>query len=143
MKWLDARDLRVIHANLIAEHGGLASAARKGALDAALLATQAAFASMPGLDTTAIAANYAWTFARSQVFADGNLRLALAASFLFLAINGKRVTADPCDAVSLIRDAQKGAVSFAEFSGWFDRNVAPLPRASTAADEAQNARRHS
>lgn len=126
MNWLDARDMRAIHANLIAEHGGLDSSARKGALAEALLAPQTALASTPNMSDAAIAAIYAWTFARNQVFADGNLRLALAASFLFLAINGKQVEADPCEVVSLIREAQRGAVSFAEFSGWFEGLCTPL-----------------
>ena len=124
MRWLEARDIRVIHANLIAEHGGLASPARKGALDQALLAPQSALAESPELRLPVLAAIYAWTFARSQVFADGNLRLALAVSFLFLAVNGKHVTADPCEAVSLVGEAQRGSVSFAEFSGWFERSIA-------------------
>lgn len=133
MNWLDARDIRVIHANLIAEHGGLASSARRGALEDALRAPKMALANTPGLDTAAVAATYAWTFARSQVFDDGNLRLALAASFLFLAINDKWVKADPCEAVSLIREAQRGSVSIGEFTNWFGDHVAanagtpPLP----------------
>ena len=132
MNWLDARDIRAIHANLLAEHGGLASSERKGTLNDALRAPQAALTETPGLQATTIAAVYAWTFARGQVFADGNLRLALAASFLFLAVNGRTVTADPCEFVSLVREAQRGSVSFAEFSGWFDQHCAPARPARSA-----------
>ena len=136
MNWLDARDIRVIHANLIAEHGGLTSHARTGALGYALQAPQTALAENPILDTAAIAATYAWTFARSQVFADGNLRLALAASLVFLANNGIHMTANPCEVVSIIREAQRGSVTFAEFSGWFEQHSSPPPLASKAPTRA-------
>ena len=127
MIWLDARDIRTLHTSLVAEHGGLPSEARRGALESALAAAREAREANPGLSLAAIAAIYAWTFARNQVFADGNLRLALAAALLFLGINGRQLDADQCEVVSLIRELQRGQLSLTAFENWLTEKVAARP----------------
>jgi death-on-curing protein len=127
MIWLEERDIRTLHTSLVAEHGGLPSEARRGALESALAAAPEARKANPDMSLAAIAAIYAWTFARNQVFADGNLRLALAAALLFLGVNGQQFDADQYEVVSLIRELQRGQLSLTAFETWLTEKVAAGP----------------
>ncbi|MDE0212852.1 MAG: hypothetical protein OXN22_02105 [Deltaproteobacteria bacterium] len=62
---------------------------------------------------------------------DGNERVAFAATYTFLAINGARLTADPEEAYAFISALyESGRFRFDELAAWLRRHVGRPPQAS-------------
>lgn len=82
-------DVRKIHIEVIASYGGLAGVRDEGLLESAIAAPQAtAFGSSPFADLIEVAAAYLFYLCRNHPFNDGNKRVAMAASIVFLRLNG-------------------------------------------------------
>ena len=85
-RWLSLDVLQAVHAEQLAEHGGLAGLRDAKALESALArAEQLAHYGSP--DGAELAAAYGFGIARYHPFSDGNKRTALAACLVFLQIN--------------------------------------------------------
>lgn len=130
-RWIPAAAIRAIHAELIAEHGGLPGPVDEALLDAALNRPRHLYAyedpSLPRL-----AAAYAFAFTGNHPFKDGNKRVALAAIDVFLRLNGRRLTAAESLAAAVIERLAAGQVSEAMLADWIaahSRSLeAPYPR---------------
>jgi len=106
-----------IHDRQIAEHGGLGGVRDAGAVESAL-ARPPQLAAYGDPDISALAAAYAFGFARNQGFSDGNKRAAWIVARLFLANNGRQLAFDKADAVQLVESLAAGRVSEEEMAAW-------------------------
>jgi len=125
--WLSERTARYIHAELMAEHGGLLGPSREGALEGALAGPQARYRYAPeSASLEQLAAAYGYGLARGHCFADGNKRLCLAVIDVFLQLNGRELTAGEADAVVTIRAVAAGEMSEEALAEWIRANSGPL-----------------
>jgi death-on-curing protein len=86
---LTTADVQDIHAQVIAAFGGLKGVRDHGLLESAISAPQAtAFGASPFADLIEVAAAYLFYLCRNHPFHDGNKRVAMAASIVFLRLNG-------------------------------------------------------
>ena len=114
-----------MHAELLAEHGGLAGVRDPGALEASMDRPRNRHA-YGGRALASLAAAYAYAFARNHPFNDGNKRMALATLDVFLRLNGQQLTAPEVEAVVAIRDLAAGELAEEQLADWISRNSSPL-----------------
>jgi len=123
--WLDAREVRAIHLELLAEHGGLSGVRDEGLLESALARPQNLIAyGSPSLSE--LAAAYGFGLAKNHPFVDGNKRTALAAMAVFLDVNGYELVAPQTDAVTTILRLAAGELSEAQLASWIAANIRPF-----------------
>lgn len=95
MKWeFPTRQVvEALHAEQLRRHGGASGIRDENALESALhRAVNKAAYGQP--EVFELAAAYAFGLARNHPFVDGNKRTAIVTAMLFLALNGRRMTAD-------------------------------------------------
>ncbi|MCU0786507.1 MAG: type II toxin-antitoxin system death-on-curing family toxin [Verrucomicrobia bacterium] len=122
--WLESREIRFFHQQLIEEHGGLHGLRDEGALDSTLARPRHLLAYHPDSTIHKLAATYGFDFARNHVFVDGNKRIALAAVNVFLQINGANLAADEAEAVIIINEVAGGAMKENDFADWISARSA-------------------
>lgn len=126
--WVTERDARLVHAELMAEHGGLQGPSREGTLEAALARPRNLFDyADPPPTLERLAAAYGFALARGHCFPDGNKRLALAIMDVFLQLNGHELTATEADAVLTVRALAAGEIDEEALAAWITENSDPLP----------------
>lgn len=123
--WLDAREVRAIHLELLAEHGGLSGIRDEGLLESALARPQNLLAyGSPSLSE--LAAAYGFGLAKNHPFLDGNKRTALAAVAVFLDVNGYELAAPQAEAVTTVLRLAAGELSEAQLAAWITANIQPF-----------------
>ena len=131
LTWSSATIVRALHAELLAEHGGLPGAPGIGVLERALarphdlLAAEEIPRSLP-----ALAAAYAFALVRAHCFPCGHKRLALAVIDVFLQLNGHELTAGEAEAVWAMRELAAGDLSEPELADWIEAHCQRLPSPS-------------
>ena len=120
--WLDFRDALAIHSRLLAEHGGAAGVRDQGLLESALARPRQVYAYGEGPDLAALAAAYTLGILRNHPFVDGNKRVALVLTELFLALNGTDLLADDVACVTHTLQLADGALTEAAFAEWLRMN---------------------
>jgi death-on-curing protein len=117
-RWIDKPALILLHAETLAEHGGLEGLRNEGLLDSALARPLHLlhYEEMP--DFARLAAAYGVGIARNHPFADGNKRAAFLAVGLFLALNGYRLIADKVDATTVMLSVAAGEMAEDDFAAW-------------------------
>ena len=73
-----------------------------------------------------LAASYGFGLAKNHCFPDGNKRLALISTDVFLQINGYELVADEADAVAVIRELASREISEQILANWIEDNAAPF-----------------
>ncbi len=126
-RWIPEGTIRAVHAELLAEHGGLPGPPDEHRLQATLARPQQLLAyGNPTPSIFELAAAYGFGFARNHCFLDGNKRVALAATDIFLQINGHELTAPEPEAVMIILEVAEGGLSQEELAQWIAINSAPF-----------------
>lgn len=121
-RWLNKRALLLLHGESLAEHGGAAGMRDEGLLDSALArAPNRAAYGEP--DVAELAATYAHGIARNHPFVDGNKRAAFLAVGVFLALNGRRLTASQVEATVAVLSLAAGELDEAGFAEWLRTNI--------------------
>jgi len=69
-------------------------------------------------DICALAAAYAAGLIRNHPFVDGNKRIAFMTAYVFLARNGRRLTAGEANATSIMMGLAAGQIDEASFAAW-------------------------
>lgn len=77
-------------------------------------------------DAAALAASYGYGLARNHPFVDGNKRTAFVAVELFLALNGRELTANDVACVLTMLDVAAGQISESDFADWLRQNTTPV-----------------
>ena len=121
-RWLAADELVAIHAELIAEFGGVPGLRDRGLVESAA-ARPKHLASYGEPTVFELAAVYAFGLARNHAFVDGNKRIALVAAFTFLELNGWEVSAEEPGAVLVFLDLAAGEVDEKDLALWLERNA--------------------
>lgn len=124
-KWVERRALVLLHGEALAEHGGLPGLRDDGALDASLARPRHLHAYEPDSDLARLAAAYGFGIVRNHPFNDGNKRSGFLAVGLFLARNGRELTADPVEAIAVILRLAEGKMTELELASWIRQNMRP------------------
>lgn len=122
-RWVDKQALLLLHAESLAEHGGLVGTRDEGLLDSAL-ARPLNLAAYGAPDLADLAAIYGVGLAKNHPFLDGNKRAAFLAVGLFLYINGFGLTADQASATHAMLAVAAGELDETEFAAWLRANIA-------------------
>jgi death-on-curing protein len=123
-KWVDRRALVLLQGETLAEHGGLPGLRDDGALDASLARPRHLHAYEPESDLPRLAAAYGFGIVRNRPFNDGNKRAGFLAIGLFLARNGRELTAEPMEAIAVILRLAEGKMTELELASWIRDNSA-------------------
>lgn len=122
-KWVDRRALVLLHGETLAEHGGLAGLRDAGALEASLARPRHLHSFEPESDLPRLAAAYGFGIVRNHPFNDGNKRAGFLALGLFLARNGRELTAEPVEAIAIILRLAEGKMTELELASWMRENM--------------------
>ena len=118
--YLTLAEVLAIHADQIQRYGGSEGIRDAGLLEAALYRPQTGYYG----DLVEEAAALWESLAQNHPFVDGNKRVAFAATYTFLAINGVRLTASPEEAYAFISGLyEAGTFRFDKLAPWLRRNV--------------------
>ena len=124
-KWLSVTIARAIHSDQVREHGGSLGVRDEGLLESALERprNRLHYGSDPGLCT--LAAAYGFGIARNHPFIDGNKRVAFQAMYVFLGLNGLRITATEPQAVDAMLALARGDLTEEALADWLGGHTAP------------------
>lgn len=121
--WVDVAVARAIHDEQLAEHGGAGGVRDAGAFESAM-ARPINFAAYGDPDLAAQAAAYAYGLARNHAYVDGNKRSAFVVSTLYLALNGKVLTATDAAAILAFVALAAGDLGEDDLAAWFRTHIA-------------------
>jgi death-on-curing protein len=127
-RWIDRRALLLLHAENLAEHGGLSGLRDERALEACLARPLHLQSYEPHSDLACLAAAYGFGFARKHPFTDGKKRAAFLAIGLFLALNHCELTADPIEAIAVVLRLAEAKLTEFELTEWIRRNTKSTSR---------------
>jgi death on curing protein len=123
IRWVTMEVALAAHDEQIAEHGGGAGVRDLNLLESAMPRPQN-LAAYGEPDVAALAAAYAFGIARNHPFIDGNKRTAAVVSELFLALNGRALTASDAELVVTFLALASGDLSEDELAVWFREHTA-------------------
>jgi len=113
--YLTLADLLAIHSDLIERYGGSPGLRDAGLLEAALFRPQTGYYT----DLIEEAAVLWESLAQNHAFVDGNKRIAFAATYTFLAINGVELRASADETYAFINGLyQADSFRFEELAKW-------------------------
>lgn len=104
---------------LLAEHGGALGIRDEALLESALKRPRQHFEYANNPSIFDLAASYCYGLAKNHPFVDGNKRIALTISAIFLEINGYSLDAPEPDAVIIIEELAAGNLTEDDLSNWF------------------------
>jgi death-on-curing protein len=121
--YIRVEDILAIHADQIERYGGGEGIRDPGLLEAALFRPQTGY--YPTLIDEAAAL---WeSLSQNQPFVDGNKRMAFAATYVFLAINGLEITATDDEAQDFVLGLySESRVTFENLRAWLSENTKVL-----------------
>ena len=121
-RFLSRRLAETIQLDQIRQHGGSPGLRDENLLESALARPRMRFEYEAGADLAALAASLAFGLAKNHPFVDGNKRVALAALFTFLGMNGFDLTASEEDAAKTILDLASSAIGEDKLADWIRAN---------------------
>lgn len=118
--YLTVIEVMAIHDDQIERYGGAAGVRDQGLLEAALFRPQTGYYA----DLIEEAGALWESLAQNHPFIDGNKRVAFAATYTFLAINGARIAADADEAFAFIDGLHRtGRFAFENLVAWLRAHV--------------------
>jgi death on curing protein len=125
--WLNERDVCTIHGEILAETGGSAGILNEGALQSTLNKPKNLHHySDKSATLYEMAAAYGYGLVKNHCFVDGNKRIALIATYTFLAINGIELDAAEVEAASFFLDlaasSESQDIAMKKLSNWLESN---------------------
>jgi death-on-curing protein len=125
--WLEREFIHRLHARQLAEHGGSPGIRDEGMLHSALgRPLDKSHDGDPKPDLCALAAAYAFGFAKNHPFIDGNKRTSAMACETFLVRNGLYPTASEEEKYPFYLSLASGELTEEEFAVWLRENTAPV-----------------
>jgi len=121
VEYLTPAEVLLLHAWLIERTGGSGGVRDMGLLESALARPQATFGQdelYPDLWSKAAALMH--SLIRNHPFVDGNKRTALAATGIFLELNGYALTASNEAVLEFTRQVAVGEMALAEMAAWLE-----------------------
>jgi death-on-curing protein len=128
--WVLEQTVLAIHQRQIAEHGGNPDLRDEGLLESALSRPRnpLVYGESPP-DLAALAASYAFGLARNHPFVDGNKRVSLVVSRLFLLLNGADINASHEEKYRIFLHLAEGSVTEESLAQWFRDHLKTRPTA--------------
>ena len=120
-RWLGVRGVLAVHAEQIADHGGVPGLRDRALLESAL-ARPRNLAAYGEPSAFRLAAAYAFGIARNHPFVDGNERTALVAAATLLLLNGYELAAPEAEAVEVVLRLAAGSVDEGALAGSLERH---------------------
>lgn len=115
--WVEDAAVPLIQERLIAQFGGSSGIRDTKLLDSALNRAKHAYAYRE-VDIFDLAAAYAYRLAKNHPFVDGNKRIALVVSRMFLKRNGHDIAASQQEKYEAYYKLASGDLSESEFGDW-------------------------
>lgn len=113
-------EILAMHEDLIRRYGGSDGLRDAGALEAALYRPQTGYYA----DTIAEAAALWESLTQNHPLIDGNKRIAFAATYTFLKLNGVTITADADETFRFVNDLfESKAFAFDKLDAWLRKNT--------------------
>ena len=125
-RWLAQQALLLLHEESLSTFGGASGLRDEGLLDSALHRPRNLHELGGVSDLSALAAAYAHGLSRNHPFVDGNKRAAFLAIGVFLAINGRRLTASPVEAVVAMTALAADELDEPTLAAWIRRHNAAI-----------------
>ena len=116
-EWISRQDALAIHAEQLAERGGLAGVRDDGALSSALARPENLYA-YGNPDLAALGAAYAFGLARNRPFTDGNKRTSFVVCLTFLALDGAALSVDDEANIATWLGLAEGSLDEAALADW-------------------------
>ena len=123
--WLERQALELLHAEAIADHGGLPGLRDEGLLESALARPKNLHAYEGVTDIPSLAACHGVAIAKNHPFNDGNKRVAFIASLAFALVNGWLVVAEQAEAAAVMLAVAAGEIDQAELTVWLRDHAQP------------------
>jgi death-on-curing protein len=123
--WLNRTIVEALHADQVREHGGRLGMRDPGLLDSALARPHQVWTYEANADLAKLAAEYGFGLAKNHAFLDGNKRVALAATNVFLILNGFEIEAPEPEVVNTMLRLADGRLSRSRFAEWIRRHMVP------------------
>ena len=126
IRFLGLDEVLALHVDQIAQYGGSEGVRDLGLLESAVAVPEASFggdylhATLPEM-----AGAYLFHLAQNHAFVDGNKRVAAAAMFMFLYLNGLMLTCSENDLVRLTIGVTSGTTTKAEAAVFIAAHVTP------------------
>ena len=130
-RWISKRALLFLHAESLAEHGGMSGIRGEGLLESALARPRNHSASRQKCDLAELAAAYAFGLSQNHPFRDGNKCVAFLAAGLFLELNGFELVPEQVAAVQVFFALAGGKMRGRELAGWIRKNSSRIEAAKT------------
>jgi len=126
IRWIPEAAVRAMHAELIAEHGGVEGLRDPGLLSSAVARpkNRRAYGRSPSIFD--LAAAYGTGMVRNHPFIDGNKRVAWMVIYAFLEMNGYRLEAPEVEAVGRMLALAAGEIDERALSGWLKKYSVPF-----------------
>lgn len=121
--WITKASVLLLHAQTLAEHGGLEGIRDEGALESALARPKNRFVYESVSDPARLGAAYVFGITRNHPFVDGNKRAAFAALGVFLGKNGWRLVADQTDASNTTLAVAAGELAEEALANWISKHL--------------------
>ena len=125
-QWIRADVVLAIHAEQLAEHGGLDGLRDRSGLESPIASPRNLLAyGTPTPDIAALAAQYAFAIGCNQVFIDGNKRTALVVCRTFLILNGHDLGASQAEKYTVIMKMANREIDVAKLAEWIRARLMP------------------
>jgi death-on-curing protein len=125
-QWIRLDVVLAIHAEQLAEHGGLEGVRDQSGLESAIASPRNLLAyGSPTPDMAALAAQYAFAIGCNQVFIDGNKRTALVVCRTFLILNGHDLAASQDEKYTVIMKMANREIDAATLAAWIRARLIP------------------
>jgi death on curing protein len=127
VRFLGLEEVLALHADQIARYGGASGVRDVGLIESATAAAETSFdgnylhATLPEM-----ASAYLFHLAQNHGFVDGNKRIAVAATFMFLFMNDLELVCSEDALVELMLDVTSGTASKADVAVFLAAHVAAL-----------------
>ena len=118
-QWIRLDVVLAIHAEQLAEHGGLEGLRDRSGLESAVASPRNLLAyGRPKPDIAAMAAQYAFAIGCNQAFIDGNKRTALVVCRTFLILNGQDLDAPQDEKYTVIMKMSNREIDVGKLAAW-------------------------
>src|SRR5215469_8726796 len=122
-RWITKTAVLLLHAQSLAEYGGLEGIRDEGALASALARPKNLFVYEAIIDPARLGAAYVFGIIRNHPFVDGNKRAAFAALGVFLGKNGWMLVADQAEAADTILAAAARQLDEDALTHWITKHL--------------------
>ena len=121
--WVNHSMVKMMHDELINEHGGSYGVRDEGLLDSALANPQNVCAYNSDHTIASLASAYGFSIAKNHPFIDGNKRTAFQTLLLFLNLNDKDLDVTEPDVVVTMQDLANSTIDQSQFTEWIEAHL--------------------